>query len=375
MGNSIIGILGYGGAVGRVACDILKKEWRIRGGQRRAPQSKDADGLFQTMRVDVHDRDSLTRFCEGCRVVLNCVGPSYLIGDIVAQAAMRANAAYVDVFGGEVLERQLLDKGIDRDGLFVIGAGAFPGLSALLPRWMLGQGFDSVDRFVGYAGGREYCSWGAGADMLLSSVAGFGTPDSIWTDGRVKKISGDWSSLQSVPGFKGDVIAQPFLHCESIAFAQKYGVQEVRWFSVLPDEVIMAAVSRGCARLIESGPDILDDIVGELMQTASLSMSGHRSWYTLMVEVSGIGKGERLCKRAVLKSENSYELSGIIAAEVTSHLMNGKTENGVYWAFEVVEPARAIKHVRTAASTESLTVVEVAEAVENEAGVLETGVL
>ena len=371
-----IGILGYGGMVGRVACDVLRRLGPVRGGQRRVDPDQDSGAGFEAVRVDLHDRASLDRFCQGCAVVLNCAGPSYRIGDVVAMAALEAGAAYVDAFGGDVLERKLLTGPAGEQGLFVLGAGVFPGVSGVLPRWLFSQGFDTGESMSGHAGGREYCSWGAGADVLLSAVAGFGTPDAIWRQGRVVRQQPDRSGPVSVPGFRDGVFVQPFINRETILLARQSGLDEARWHTVMADEVTMAALSGGCSRLIESGPEVLDAAVGELVRAASLAMAGRHSWYAMTVEVRGRRQGRAVAKRAMLKSSDSYTISGIMAAAVARHILEDRPDNGVHWAFAVLDPDSMAERLRAVPVVESLTVVDIAPDLESKSGVsLEAGVL
>src|SRR5919108_258567 len=51
--------------------------------------------------LDLDDDASLARFCDGCRVVLDCTGPSFRVLDRVARAALRAGADYVGAGGDE----------------------------------------------------------------------------------------------------------------------------------------------------------------------------------------------------------------------------------------------------------------------------------
>ncbi|MDF2708687.1 MAG: hypothetical protein K0R62_4339 [Nonomuraea muscovyensis] len=66
----------------------------------------EASGV-EAVRVDVEDAGALAAFCAGCRIVVNCAGPSSRILDTVARAALAAGAAYVDV-AGDHIDRTLL---------------------------------------------------------------------------------------------------------------------------------------------------------------------------------------------------------------------------------------------------------------------------
>ena len=58
---------------------------------------------LDAIKLDVEDSLALQAFCSGCRVIVNCAGPSCHIRDRVARAAFRAGADYVDPGGDEPL--------------------------------------------------------------------------------------------------------------------------------------------------------------------------------------------------------------------------------------------------------------------------------
>ena len=91
-----IGILGCGGSVGRHATEkLLKAGYWILGGQRREPHRFSEYEKFSFLQVDVADRDSLCAFCRRCRMVINCVSPSFLYGGLIARIAAEAGATYL----------------------------------------------------------------------------------------------------------------------------------------------------------------------------------------------------------------------------------------------------------------------------------------
>ncbi|MYS56904.1 epimerase, partial [Streptomyces sp. SID6013] len=54
----------------------------------------------------------------------------------------------------------------------VLSAGALPGLSGLLPRWLARQGLDSAATLTAYCGGLETCSPTVAHDLMLSLSSG-----------------------------------------------------------------------------------------------------------------------------------------------------------------------------------------------------------
>lgn len=356
----LIGVLGCGGAVGSVACDILQQSYRIRGGQRCKPAKSPGKHSFEWVQVDLYNSKSLADFCAGCDVILNCAGPSYRIGDCVALAAVEAGASYVDTFGSDPLEQSLSENIGDVSGLFVISAGNFPGLSGVLPLWLFTQGFETVDSIHGFAGGREHCSVGAGSDVLLSSVAGFGIPEVYWRNGSMTRYSEPFPQVAHLPGFKGEVYVQRYLSSETVRLAKQLKLHEAHWHNVTVDKRVNDIISKCCVHLtVDASDAALEESVSELVTVASMVLSGRSPWYTMMIEAQGATQGEIIRKRVILRSSNSYQLSGVVAAATAQTILQQRPTDGVYWAFELLNPAVVIERLLSTKAAESLDVVEI----------------
>src|SRR5437762_12354893 len=144
----MIGILGAGGEVGRATARLLDGRAELRLGGRR-------------------DHESLDRFCAGCDVVVNCTAAP--ARELVAAAAMGAGAHYVDPAGdGLLLDRMAGVCRAHPGRTALLAAGASPGLTGLLPRWLAGQGFDRPLALTGYACAMDRFSPGSAADFLAS---------------------------------------------------------------------------------------------------------------------------------------------------------------------------------------------------------------
>lgn len=159
-----IGIIGGYGMIGFDACRWLLKTTShdiIIGGrnsQKGMRAVADLDGAARFIEADVDVPSSIEAFCSACDVVVNCTGPSRLVLDKVARVALDKEVDYVDPSGDEPLYNILSSHGdtIRDKGLrFILSAGVYPGLSELLPEYIIKTTFDRVDRIDYY-----YCAWG-----------------------------------------------------------------------------------------------------------------------------------------------------------------------------------------------------------------------
>ncbi|MGM0353113.1 saccharopine dehydrogenase NADP-binding domain-containing protein, partial [Streptomyces sp. ECR3] len=153
MSTPVIGVLGASGAVGRAAVHALRAlgHTGLRLGGRTpsalcAVAQEEPGRYDETVWADADAPQGLRAFTEGCHTVLNCAGPTYRLRATVASAALAAGAHCVDVAGDDPAAEDLSKDGDPaRDGrTVVLSAGALPGLSSLLPRWLAGQGLDTV---------------------------------------------------------------------------------------------------------------------------------------------------------------------------------------------------------------------------------------
>ncbi|WP_219602064.1 saccharopine dehydrogenase NADP-binding domain-containing protein, partial [Nonomuraea indica] len=206
----------------------------------------------EAVRVDVEDARALAAFCGGCRVVVNCAGPSARVLDTVARAALAAGAAYVDVAGDQI-DRAPLRAVAAREagppggpgpgGTAVLGAGMMPGLSALLPRH-LAAGFSRVDRLVAYVGGLDPFTPAAARDYVASLAGGHGTPLAAWRDGG--PVRGALRPARGVrlPGWPGRVSVYPYLAAETERLARTLRIAEVEWWTVFDGDRTLDALAR-----------------------------------------------------------------------------------------------------------------------------------
>lgn len=353
MSRRLVGLVGAGGTVGSAALAQLRRQAdvHVRAGQRRAQRwPDDVEGWV----LDVFDPQALAAFCSGCQVVLNCAGPSWQVGDRVAQAAHATGAAYVDAFGNTALLTAL--QGARQPS--IIGAGVFPGLTALLPRWMANRGFDRVSGLHIHAGGREHCSQAGGADVLLSALGGFGTPNAQWVEGRVQPSPIE-QQAQRLAGFPEAVFCSAYLTDELQRLARTLGVARASFHNVFDQAEIPALIAASCQRLSQD-PSALPAAVAQLVHAAELQLLGRRPYYRLSVELSGWRGGQAVRQRAVLSSQDSYGLSASVAVCAALQLLRDPSWRGAHWAGDCLMPDDVITAVQADSACQALSIVNLA---------------
>jgi len=340
----LIGLLGSTGTIGNEVFMHLKKEYNIRIGTRNTGKLLPADCEY--MSVDITKSDQLEAFCIGCKIIINCAGPSYQLSPLVANAAIKANAHYVDVFGGPALEKEFMNLLDLSDSTSIICAGSNPGLSGLLPKWLIKKYFDRVDKLICYAGGREKCSYGSGLDVLLSSINDYGIPDGEIKDGEISKgISEDAQTLY-LSFQKEDVYLQKFLHEEYKRLAFELDIQDAVWYNIVPDLINHETISNSCKRMLRGADDnILYEEILKLQRISNMVTASREQWYAFIVEISGEKDGIATKKRCILNSNNSYKLCSFITLHAVKKIMEKRVPSGLYWAYNILDPEEVIEEL------------------------------
>ncbi|MER6688147.1 saccharopine dehydrogenase NADP-binding domain-containing protein [Streptomyces minutiscleroticus] len=343
--TSAIGVIGGYGAVGSAAVRRLHQAGAspllIAG---RDPGKADAllDALpadgppAATMAVDLDDPDSLDRFAARCRLVVNCAGPSYRILDTVAEAALRHGADYVDAAGDDPAHRLLCADGgagqwATAGRTAVLSAGALPGLSGLLPRALTAR-TRRATRLDAYLGGVAPLTPAAAGDVLLARGPEHGTSAAAWQDGGVRERALPPRRDVRLDAFPRPVSVFPFLSTEAVRLARDTGIGHVRWYTVFGGERLAGELAMAWAMNST-------DTTG-LVAAAAEDVRHYGAWYGQEFHLwEGATDGPPAAK-LVLRSADSYELSGFLTATAVLRLLHGSIAPGVHFAADVLDPAQ-----------------------------------
>ncbi|KAG4081196.1 hypothetical protein HA402_014644 [Bradysia odoriphaga] len=91
---------------------------------------KNLDGI-EVIVADVADEDSILRMCKRGRIIINCVGPYSLYGEVVVKNCILAKSHHVDIAGEpfflEGMQLKYHDKAVEA-GVLIVGACGFDSI-------------------------------------------------------------------------------------------------------------------------------------------------------------------------------------------------------------------------------------------------------
>jgi hypothetical protein len=339
-----VAVLGGTGVVGRAAVRMLTRLGidALRVGARRvdsARRQQETSGV-DWRRVDADDPDSLTDFCAGARLVLNCAGPSYLLADRVARVALAAGSDYVDVSGDGPAYR-LLDGSplLDGERTAVLSAGMLPGLANVVPR-MLAADLTGA-RLVVYAGGIEPFAPASAGDLALSldstdAIDGdgywYGETLAAWVGGLRKRHALPVRENVEIAGFPGRVTTMPFLTADAERLARSTSLAELHWHNVFVGHALRLTLSRLRGR-VSSAPAALAAIVAEIAAAAELDLTGLDPFYLMAFTLHRTDRTDT----AVLRTHSSFELTAATAAHTVQAVLSGAVAPGLHYADDVLD--------------------------------------
>lgn len=215
-------IIGGAGDMGSVACATTVADPAItsvviadRDGERATALAEQLGDKATGVSLDILDSDALRAAVEDADVVLNTVGPFYLLGRPVLHAALEVGRHYIDIADDweptiEMLE--LHDRAREKGITAIVGIGASPGLSNLLARVAHDQ-LDTVERLhTVWRGGSGIPRPPATRDEVKPSAAiehwlhNLAEPIRIWRDGEAQMADALEEMVIDYPGIgKGRV--------------------------------------------------------------------------------------------------------------------------------------------------------------------------
>ena len=339
MNHVRVGVLGASGDIGRHIVTALLRAplnsaWpaELRLAARRPdaitpPANTPGDiprTRITTCACDVRDHDGLARFAEGLDIVVNATGPSHDRALATASVVLAAGADYVDV-GGPADARALSSP--DAGGqVALFHAGALPGASGILPRWLLNRN-PSAQSLTVITGGRGAFTRAGAEDYLAGLEYGDVEPLAAWRHGRRVSQAADRQTHVVLAGFPHPVSLFPYLDADAEAIALGAGLTDGTWYSAMVGDGVMDALMLATGMGLEAGSSWLRD--------ASVAMSaGRRSYVVILAETE--------TEKAVLHAPGESVLAAEIAAAATLEVLAQRVPGGYASAASVLDAEQVL---------------------------------
>lgn len=352
----LIGVLGASGDVGLASAQALLSLGlhNLRLGGRDAHTGARClarlhqqwpDARLQWTAVDFNDTPALARFARACDVLLNCAGPSWRVADRAAQAALKADAHYVDAAGDIHL-----DPALWRGRSAVLGAGLQPGLTGLLPRWLAAQGFTRVQGLTSYFGLRDQFTAVAADDFLQGAVDGSSEPLAAWHNGRCSRALRRRRDVL-LPCFPGPVHVLPYLNEEGERLARDLHLETGQWFNVITDGHVLNTLDQA-----HNLPRA--EAVQRLCTASQLDLSGQPPFVTLLLQLDGLCDGQACTRSLVLSGAGNAALTGAMAAITVVSVLEGEIRPGCHHAAHALPPAASLERLQRTSSIRTLNLLD-----------------
>lgn len=246
-GLPLIGILGARGTAGQACVQALLRDTSFtlrlggRDAEKGAVHTAQLGSRVHFVPVDIQDAQALKNFVCGCQLVINCAGPSRLILDTVARAALQAGCHYLDLAGDEVLYQRTEDLHVtlyQKRLCCLLSIGIFPGLSGLFLDYCLQEGDSRAqDTSLFFANCGEAMSQTAALDIVYSLRDGFGLGMHRLQNGQVVRDNAG-PQLVNLPFFRESLALYPSLNYECQRVATRRRTPNLRCCVSMPSHTM-----------------------------------------------------------------------------------------------------------------------------------------
>lgn len=361
MNDVRIGVIGASGDIGRgiapalarVLADDPRAATMVLAGRRPDLIPTPATGPLRVerARLDLRARDDLARFAAGLDVVVNAAGPSHDVAEATATAVLESGADYVDVGGPADARTPRVRPVPGRTALF--HAGALPGASGILPRWMLRRHPDTRTLTV-VTGGRGAFTRAGAEDYLAGIEHGDVEPLAAWRGGERASGAAERRENVVLDEFPDPVALFPYLDADAEEIARTGGVTDGTWYSAMVGDGIVDALMLASGMGIAEGSAWLRD--------ASVAvLAGRRPYVVILVTADG--------ERAMLRAPGEAVLAAEVAA-ATREVLAGRAPTGASSAAGALDAERMLTALTGPGGSCTLTTGSALEADMMEEGAL-----
>ncbi|VVS94557.1 saccharopine dehydrogenase family protein [Desulfoluna spongiiphila] len=349
MNDVVVGVVGGYGRIGTETAGALAGTPGCRlliGGRNEDRGRALADSLgncASARAVDVREPGSLAAFCEGCDLVVNCAGPSRLMGDKVALAALDSGTHYVDVGGYDSMYSLLESRAeeiAEKKLHAIVSSGMFPGLTEVFPQYVAATYFDEVDTLAFYYAGRGDFSYSGAYDLICGLEEGAGNPLTYYDHGLIKKENGPPQKV-TLPAPVGEAMAHLSMNNKARAMAEASKIGTARFYSAFLGESLgrflfqfsQSAGVRSEEERVAAAKALVDASHQDVHSLAPCHM--------MHLAMGGRWAGKKREVTSTLCFDDAHRMSGVVAAGAVRAILGGTARrNGGFLLSQSVDAVR-----------------------------------
>jgi|SRR5580658_1325864 hypothetical protein len=322
----VVAVLGASGAVGRRLTALLHRGGaRLRlGGRTAGRDGADDENGTELIDADPGNAASLEAFADGAAVLVNCVGSGFRARSRIATAALAQAVPYVDPSGDAGLAARITGAA-GASGFpvpLLLGAGAVPGASGLLARWLVAGRAGQARTLTGYVLTIEPLHAATATEFLLAL-------SSQQADGTGQ--AGQAGQTARLPYVSGPLDAFPNRSREAGAVAADTGL-ETRFFQAFESDSAILRFLTSVGRRRGEGATVRQ-LAGDLTAVVTSELAGRPPLHLIAWEAGSAGR----CASVVLRSGSSYQLTASMLALAVREVLAGRVPPGVRYA-DVLAP-------------------------------------
>lgn len=349
--NITVGLLGATGATGKGALTLLLKcvnEIQLIVGGRSIERIRD---LIHTIspdncekiiyqKVDLKNIGESESFIKKCNVVINCAGPYSLLGDSIINLCIDNHIMLSDVSSYNMLHKYMLElckKAESKGSLVAISAGINPGLTEMIPYYLISEVFDETKEVKVYFAGSGELSYNASYDII--ETVGKNTKShfiSCMKEGLIQKCEKyERNKIFREP--IGKRVVFPVINDEFYKLIYQRAVGTAYYY----DAYMIPLINDPCVYEIET-----EEKRKEAARILSNKTKGCKEYGIIRAEATGLINGEEYSKLIELFYDGSgEELTGVVAASVGMGMVNDGNKKGYMRAYEAVEFEKIVPYL------------------------------
>lgn len=336
MQKKVVGLLGCTGMVGKGALQLLMRHqdsicFHLGGRSKERMQKAVSEIAYKEnmhisySEVDICDEAQLDEFCKTCDVIVNCAGPFSLIGDKVIKACIKNGKHCVDASGDESFIRQLTKQDLEakeRKLCCLVSAGINPGLSEIIPAYVMGEKFDKTDELNIFFMGKGELSLNATYDIVKAIISGTDQGATYSDKGKVA-IANDFIRNYSFPEPAGNYLTYPSVSEQFVKMTSMYDVEKAYFYNAYEDRKILFQFMKIKAGMPYDTEEKVLNAAKELLESRRSKDGKVFAMLHLFAEGEKNQKHMKIIENFTFMS-NGETLTGMIAAATGILVLSGK---------------------------------------------------